>query len=196
MRRACCDSNLWVSISPGCLIASVMPRLVISLKRMRLMLPLELLISSRDVPRDRLAFAIGVGREVDDVDRPSPLLDLGDDLALAADDDVLGREAVLDVDAHLGLRQVHDVADRRLDGEAIAQIFLDGLGLGRRLDDDERPLARLRLARRRLGVRVVASSVSSRRRPPALWPTTASTAPSPTASWSTASSPALSSLSL
>src|SRR5690242_21633077 len=55
----------------------------------------------------------------------SRLLDLGDDLALAADDDVLGDEAVLDVDAHLRLRQVHHVTDRSLHREAGAEVLLE-----------------------------------------------------------------------
>ena len=129
----------------------------------------------RQVPGDRLAFAIGVGRQVDDVDGLRRLLDLGDDLALAADDHVLGREVVLDVDAHLRLRQIHDVADRRLHGEAGAEVLLDGLGLGRRLDDDQRRLAAPPL--RRLSARLLPASrgfrldglPASRRRRLLLW---------------------------
>ena len=45
-----------------------------------------------DVPGDRLAFAIGVGREVDGLDLARGLADLAEDLLLALDDLVLGLE--------------------------------------------------------------------------------------------------------
>src|ERR1043166_3516155 len=48
------------------------------------------------------------------------------------------RESLLDVDAELLLRQVHDVADGRADSIAPAEIFADRLRFRGRLDDDER----------------------------------------------------------
>ena len=66
-----------------------------------------------DVPRDRLALAIGVGREEHALDAAGGALDLGEDLRLPLDDVVLRREARLDVHADLGLRQVLHVTDRR-----------------------------------------------------------------------------------
>ena len=95
--------------------------------------PLELL---RDVPRDGLAFAIGVGREQDVVGLLGRGLELGQDLLLALDDLVRLREVLLDVDAHL-LGQVLDVTLRGEDLVARAQVLLDRLRLRRRLDDDE-----------------------------------------------------------
>ena len=77
----------------------------------------------------------------------------GELLLLVAVHHVERREAVVDVDAQLGprsaplalghiggpLREVADVADRGLHDESVAQVAGDGLGLGRRLDDDEGP---------------------------------------------------------
>src|SRR5262249_26686306 len=91
-----------------------------------------------DVPRDRLALAIGVGREVDGLVLARSLADLGDDLLLALDDLVDRLEVAFQVDADLRLRQIADVADRRLHGEAGAQVLADRARLGRRLDDDQR----------------------------------------------------------
>jgi hypothetical protein len=65
-------------------------------------------------------------------------LDLRDDLLLAVDDDVLGLEIVLDIDADGGLGQVLDVSDGGLHLEPWPKVLLDGARLGRRLDDDQR----------------------------------------------------------
>ena len=54
-----------------------------------------------DVPGDGLAFAIGVGRQVDVLFVFRGLLELVDDFALAVNDLVLRLEVVLDVDAEL-----------------------------------------------------------------------------------------------
>ena len=86
---------------------------------------------------DRLAFAIGVGREQDGVDLLRGGLELLEDLLLALDDDVRLGEVVGDVDGVLLLRQILDVALRREDLVPGAQVLLDGLRLGRRLHDDE-----------------------------------------------------------
>jgi hypothetical protein len=63
-----------------------------------------------DVPRDRLALAIGVGREQDAVDLLRGGLQLRDDLLLALDDLVLLGEVVRDVDGARALGEVLDVA--------------------------------------------------------------------------------------
>ena len=63
------------------------------------------------MPGDRLAFAIGVGREQDRVRVLGGALELGQDLLLALDDLVGLLEILLDVDAHL-LGQVFDVTLR------------------------------------------------------------------------------------
>ena len=91
----------------------------------------------RQMPRDRFAFAIGVGREVDLAGRFRRRLELLDDVALAFDRQVFGRKIVVDVDAERRLRQVADVPDRRLHDEARRQELLDGFGFRRRFDDDE-----------------------------------------------------------
>jgi hypothetical protein len=116
---------------PGFLSASSTAFFVISLKRTRctfFALGPELL---RDVPGDRLALAIGVGREVDVLLVLGRLLDLVEDLRLALDDVVLGREVVLDVDPELRLGQVHHVPDRRLHEVVLAEVLAERLGLGR-----------------------------------------------------------------
>ena len=67
-----------------------------------------------DVPGDRLALAIEVGGEEDEVGAAGGLLDVADLLASVVADDVLGLEVVVDVDAELALAgvlgQVADVA--------------------------------------------------------------------------------------
>ena len=70
----------------------------------------RLLEDRLQVPADGLAFAVRVGGQDDRPRLLRRLLELGDDLAALGDDDVLGLEIVLDVDAELALRQVPDVA--------------------------------------------------------------------------------------
>ena len=62
-----------------------------------------------------LAFAVRVRRQIDRVRRLRQLFQLGDDLFLARDDDVLGREVVVQIDAQRLLGQILDVAERGLD---------------------------------------------------------------------------------
>ena len=85
---------------------------------------------------DGFAFAIRVRSEVDVVGREGQLLQLGQDFFFSRNDDVLGFEIVFDVDAQAAFGQVFHVAERSVDGEPRTQIFLDGLGLGWRFDDD------------------------------------------------------------
>ena len=66
----------------------------------------------RDVRRDRLAFAIRVGRDEDFARILRRALELRDRFFFSGDRHELGLEAVLDVDAELLLGQVHDVTDR------------------------------------------------------------------------------------
>ncbi len=95
----------------------------------------------RDVPGDRLALAVEVGREEDDVRALGRLLDVVDLLATVLVDDVFGLELVVDVHAELALAgvlgQVADVAVGREHAVIRPQIALDGARLGRRFDDDE-----------------------------------------------------------
>ena len=64
------------------------------------------------------------------------LLQPGDNFLFAGNDDVFRFEVIVDVDSERALRQILHVAERSFDSEALAQIFLDGLRLGRRLDDN------------------------------------------------------------
>ena len=83
------------------------------------------------MPRDGLAFAVRVRRQVDVVRGQSQLLQLGENFLLARNDDVFRLEFVIDVDAQRALGQVFNVAKRRFDNEAFAQILLNGFRLGR-----------------------------------------------------------------
>ncbi len=89
------------------------------------------------MPGDRLALAVGVGREVDvgcALYRAAQLLD---DVALAFDRQILGREIVLDVNAQRAFWKVAHVPDRRLHGESRRKKLLDRPRLRRRLHDDQ-----------------------------------------------------------
>ena len=104
------------------------------------------------VPRDRLALAVLVRREVELVGRLEEPLEVRDDRLLGRRDHVERLEPVVHVDAEARPRfaldrrghfvgaagQVADVADRRLDDEVGPEHAADGARLGRRLDDDER----------------------------------------------------------
>ena len=98
----------------------------------------EVGVSSLDqVPGNRLPLAVGVGGEVDLPRSGDAVLEFLDDLVLVARDQILRREVVGHLDAKRALGQVADVAHRRLDGVAAAQVLGDRLRLGRRLDDDQ-----------------------------------------------------------
>ena len=90
-----------------------------------------------DVPRDGLALAVRVGREIYMIGLLGLGLDFLEHLRLARDDVVLGLEIVVDSDAKGALGQIHHVADRRDDLKVGAQIALDGFRLGRRFYYDE-----------------------------------------------------------
>ena len=95
-----------------------------------------------EMPCDGLALAVRVACEVDFRSVLRIFLERLDEVALATDVDVFRREVVVDVDAELALRQVAQVAHRCANHVLAAEVFLDGLGLGWRLDDDERLLRR------------------------------------------------------
>ena len=88
-----------------------------------------------DVPRDRLALAIEVSREIDRIGRLRLLGDRGDLLASVLADYVFRFEIVFDVDAQLVLArvlgQVTDVPVRRQDPITGTQVSLDRARLGR-----------------------------------------------------------------
>ena len=88
-----------------------------------------------NVPRDRLALAVEVRREVHEIRAAGGLLDCPDVLAARGNDLVVGAEVMLDVDAELVLAkflgQVPYVPIRGEDGVAGAEVPLDRLCLGR-----------------------------------------------------------------
>ena len=107
-----------------------------------------------DVPGDRLALAVRVGRQ----DHPVGVLDRAADVAeplggLGVDLPAHG-EIVVRVDRTVLGRQIPHMAERGVDAVVLAQIFVDGLGLRGRLDDHDfhsgsflrRPATRSRLS--------------------------------------------------
>ena len=104
------------------------------------------------VPRDRLALAVLVGREIELAGVLERVLEVLDDVLLLLGDHVDRLEVVLDVDPQAaGVRalvllrdftrvagQVADVPDARLHHVVRAEVARDGAGLRRRLDDHER----------------------------------------------------------
>jgi hypothetical protein len=84
-----------------------------------------------------LSFAIRVGRENQSVGVLDRLGDFGEPLGRRTVD-LPGHGEVL-VGAHRTVlrRQIADVAERGQNLVVLAQIFVDCLGLGRRLDDDD-----------------------------------------------------------
>jgi hypothetical protein len=89
------------------------------------------------VPGDRLALAIRVGREDQLVGAFQRLDDLGDLLGAAPLDLPEHLEVVLGIDRAVLGGQVADMPERGHDLIVRAQILVDRLGLGRRLDDEE-----------------------------------------------------------
>ena len=92
-----------------------------------------------EVPGDRLALAVGVGRQVDDVGLGGLALQLGDRVLLARHD-LVGRRVAVHRRRGPSLRfgQVADVPHARLDDVARAEELVDRLGLLGALDDHQR----------------------------------------------------------
>ena len=91
-----------------------------------------------DVPGDRLALPVGVGREEHGRRRPRGIQNVPEDLLPLLDDDVRGGEAVLDVDPEAAFREVHHVSHGGKDLEPLPEDLLYRLRLRGRLDDDQR----------------------------------------------------------
>ena len=83
------------------------------------------------------AFAVRVGGQIHGLGLFRRRFQLLNDLAFAGDGDVLGLEIFLQVDAQLLFGQVFDVPHGSFYGEIRAEVFVDGLRLGGRFDDDE-----------------------------------------------------------
>ncbi len=110
-----------------------------------------------EVPGDGLALAVLIGGEEEFVGLGQQLLELLDLVLLVTVDDVDRLEVGVDVHAEAGpglalvlrrdlrraVREVADVPDAGLDHVAGAEVALDRLRLGRRLDDDESAAAAL-----------------------------------------------------
>src|SRR4029453_7473401 len=91
----------------------------------------------RQMPADRFSLAVRVGGDEDRLGVLGGVLELLQDLLAAGDYLIRGLEAVLDVDAKLALGQIADMAHRGDDLVVPAQIFIDGLRLGRRFDHNQ-----------------------------------------------------------
>ena len=89
------------------------------------------------VPRDRLALAVGVCRQVDLLRVLRGRLQLLDDLLLVLRHDVPRCEVVIDVNAELRLREIAHVADGRTHIVGTAEDRRERARLRRRLDDHE-----------------------------------------------------------
>ena len=90
-----------------------------------------------DMPGDRLALAIRVGREIDCVSGPDRFLQRRDDLFFAFGYLIHRHEAAVDIHAQVALGQIAHMAHGRFDAIAGAEIFLNRLRLGGRLNDHE-----------------------------------------------------------
>src|ERR1700720_3041888 len=88
------------------------------------------------VSGDGLAFAVRVRRQIDMIRGQGQLLQLGQDLFFTRNDDVFSLEIIVGIDTKSALRQILHVAERCFDRVALAQILLNGLRLGWRLDDN------------------------------------------------------------
>ncbi len=89
------------------------------------------------MPGDGFALAVGIGREKEPLGVSHGPDDLVDALLLVAQDRPDHLKVVVGQDRAVLLGQIANVAIARLDLWHIRQVFLDGLGLGRRFDDDD-----------------------------------------------------------
>ena len=89
------------------------------------------------MPADRFPLAVRVGCDEDGLGVLGGVLELLQDLLAAGDHFIGGFEAFLDVDAKFALGQIANMAHRRDDLVVLAQIFIDGLRLGRRFDHNQ-----------------------------------------------------------
>ena len=90
-----------------------------------------------EMPGDGFAFAVQVGGEEDFGGSFHGGAKIGNDFFGAVRDFVGGFEVVIDVDIESLAGDVADVADGGFDGEVVAQVLIDGLGLGGGFDDDQ-----------------------------------------------------------
>ncbi len=86
---------------------------------------------------DGFAFAVGIGCEIDGIGGAGQPFEIRDHLLLAGDDLVLGGEIIVNIDAETLLGQILNMTERSFYVVTGAEIFLNRLGLGGRLDDDQ-----------------------------------------------------------
>ncbi len=98
---------------------------------------LLLLQHLQHVPADRFPFAVGVGGQDDAVGALHGVDDVADPLGRLGVDLPVHVEVVVRLHRAVLGRQVADVAVRGQHREAGAEVLIDGLGLGRALDDDD-----------------------------------------------------------
>ncbi len=91
-----------------------------------------------DMPADRFALPIRIGRHIDNLDLPRGVPQRLEHLSATRDDLVRWLEPALDVHPEPALGQVLDMTHRGDDLEVLAQIFVDGLRLSGRFDDHQR----------------------------------------------------------
>jgi Flp pilus assembly protein CpaB len=89
------------------------------------------------VPADRLALAVRVGGEVEVVGGLGGPGDRIDVLLVLLDRLVAHGEPVVRIHRALLRHQVADMAVAGEDGEVLAEVFVDRLGLGGRFDDEQ-----------------------------------------------------------
>ena len=89
-----------------------------------------------DMPRDRLALAVRVGCEINEIAFTDLAANLFDDFIFPLDRHIFRLEIMLDIDAHFLFRQIAQMPHGGLDHIIRPEIFADGLGLGRRLHDN------------------------------------------------------------
>src|ERR1700733_3008742 len=90
-----------------------------------------------DVPGDRLALPVGVGGEDHAVGVPHGAADVAHPLGGLGVDLPAHGEIVVGVDRAVLRREIPHMAERGVYAIVLAQIFVDGLRLGRRLDNHD-----------------------------------------------------------
>ena len=91
---------------------------------------------ARQMEGNGLALAVRVRRQIDRIRRGCQFFQPGHNFFFARNDDVIRLEIVLDIHTQSALGQILHMAERCLNRKARTQIFLDGLRLRRRFDND------------------------------------------------------------
>jgi hypothetical protein len=113
---------------------------------------------TRDVPRYRFTFAIGVSRKENLPRVPRGILQVCQGFFFSGNRYVLGLEPVLDVDSNFLFGQIANVPDCRTNTIPAAQVLADRLGFRGRFDNDERGRSRFGRWSFVYGRRVLASA--------------------------------------